>query len=327
MTLVRINVDGAAPAGKTIGEALGNTVEHGTGRPAAEALEAPLRGTGPVVLMIHGFKFDPARPGSCPHEHILSLKTDHTCWKAKSWPAALGIGDIPDTLGPDTLGIAFGWSARGSIWQAYDRAEETGRTLAGLIRLIRAQAPDRPVHVIAHSLGARVALAALPLLPAHALDRILLLAGAEFRASAEARLATPAGRTVEVVSVTSRENRPYDLLMERAFGPARGRTIGREAPALPNWVSLPLDSPAVLSALSELGHDIAPPQRWICHWSSYLRPGVFPLYAALIATRHPLPLAPLRRASETAADQQAARPWRSLWPEVALPLFRTGATG
>ena len=61
----------------------------------------------------------------------------------------------------------------------YDRAQEFGEHLAALVRSVQRLAPGRPVDLLAHSLGARVALAALPHL-AEAPGRVILLGAAEF---------------------------------------------------------------------------------------------------------------------------------------------------
>lgn len=309
MALVRINLTETG------------LVEHATGHTPADALMRHVTGDGPIVVMIHGYKFAPGSADYCPHDHILSLEADHACWKAKSWPRELGLDD-----GGPGLGIAFGWPARGSIWRAYDRAEAAGRAVATLIGTLRQLAPDRPVHILAHSLGARVALAALPHLPARAVTRAVLLAGAEFCGPAEAALDTPAGRSVEVISVTSRENRPYDRLLERALGsPSRGMAIGRAAPERRNWVTLPIDRPEVLTALDGMGYAIQPPQHWVCHWSSYLRPGVFSLYTALVAHPRPMPLHALRRAVETRPeDLGSGSGWLRYLPHIPLPPIRAG---
>ena len=304
MTLLRINMQEQGLA------------MHGSALPVADTIRDTARGTGPVILMIHGYKFEPGHPDHCPHAHIFSLRSDHDCWKARSWPRELGL----DGSAPGRLGVAFGWPARGSIWQAYAQAAEAGRALADLIRLIRRAAPHRPVHAMAHSLGARVVLSALPHLPPHALSRAILLAGAEFSGAAEAALDTPAGRTIEVLSITSRENSLYDRLLERVIAaPHRGdAALGRRSPRRGNWLTLPLDDAATLSALRRLGHDIAPPQRRVCHWSTYLRPGVFPFYTALLTEPKRLPLPVLRRSLD--AEEQAPAGWRFRLPAFSLPL-------
>ncbi|MGI3168747.1 DUF726 domain-containing protein [Pseudooceanicola sp. C21-150M6] len=284
---------------------------HGSGAPVGPELARHMSATGPVVIMIHGFKFAPGDPRHCPHRHIFALHDEHACWKAKSWPRELTRQDADDVLT-----VAFGWPARGSIWQAYDRAAQAGRALAQMITEIRRLMPHRPVHALAHSLGARVVLSALPHLAPGDLSRAVLLAGAELSDRAQTALMTHAGRQTEVISVTSRENRLYDHLLEQAFGRANGPAIGRQAPDLPNWLTLPLDCMETLEGLRTLGFDIPPAERWVCHWSAYLRPGVFDLYSALLVRQAPMPLEQLRQSIATPAP--AARGWLRI-PQFSLP--------
>jgi hypothetical protein len=58
--------------------------------------------------------------------------------------------------------------------------------------------------------------------------------------------------------------------------------LGAGTVALPNLTTLQLDDAASLAALRRAGYRIAPPARLVCHWSPYLRPGVFPLYRAVL---------------------------------------------
>ena len=97
--------------------------------------------------------------------------------------------------------------------------------------LIQRLAPGRPVDLIAHSLGARVALAALPHLEA-APGRVILLGAAEYDARArEALDALISPSPPQVYNVTARANDPYDFAFE-AFAPApRPRASGRSAAA------------------------------------------------------------------------------------------------
>jgi hypothetical protein len=93
-----------------------------------------------------------------------------------------------------------------------------------------------------------------------------------------------------VFNVTSRENDLFDALLMAAM-PGRGLPLGRGlgAPGR-NWIDIPIDRAATRSALAGLGFPIPTPDRRFCHWSGYLRPGLFPLYAALLADRAALPL-------------------------------------
>lgn len=276
-------------------DALGETPHlHGSAdAPGPLLAEAARTGAGPIIVMVHGYKFVPGHPGRCPHGHILSLEERGDCWKALSWPRALGFGGG----GPDEgLGVALGWNARGTIWRAYDRAAEAGAALAQAIEVLHTAAPHRPIHALAHSLGARVVLQALARLPERAVNRAILLAGAEFASRAEAALATPAGRAAEIVNVTSRENDLFDFLLERLIGPPRPGdvTLGHGLGERPGALTLQLDDPATLSVLRARGFPVAAPARRVCHWSAYLRPGVFDLYRALLRRPENLPLAALR---------------------------------
>ncbi|WP_297767322.1 alpha/beta fold hydrolase [uncultured Roseovarius sp.] len=282
-----------------------------------EMLPDLLVGKGPVILMIHGFKYAPGHAHECPHRHILSLSPERECFKVISWPAGLGFGQETRDEG---LGISFGWHARGTLWQAYAEAARAGERLAQLVTLIRRLAPARPIHAVAHSLGARVVLSALPHLQAGTLGRLILLAGAEFGRRAAEALETPAGRSAEVINVTSRENDFYDFLLECLIpAPARGdRSLGLALPKGPNVLNLQMDHPGTLRALRRAGFEVANPTARICHWSPYTRPGVFPMYQKLLRNTEQLPLAQLRAALP---DRPAPR-WSRLMslPEMRLPL-------
>jgi pimeloyl-ACP methyl ester carboxylesterase len=285
----------------------------------ASALAACAPGA-PVIVLVHGYKFSPARPGTSPHTHILSLAPSRGSWKARSWPRALGFGTGAPKEG---LCIAFGWEARGSIWGAWRRAALAGQALADLLtRLAQEGAP--PAGVIGHSLGARVALAALASVPPAAVGRIVLLAAAEFCANARVILATPAGRSAEIVNVTTRENAVFDRLLELFVAAPRpgARALGAGLPKAPRtWLDLPLDCNAVRGALDGMGFPIPAPDRRVCHWSPYLRHGVFPLYASLLRDPDRLPLDHLQHQIDRAARREATiarRPGRFGRP-AALP--------
>lgn len=269
---------------------------HGTGEAPGPLIAEALRGSdGPVIVMIHGYKFVPAHPRRCPHRHILGLEPRADCWKALSWPRALGFtGEGPS----EGLGLAFGWHARGTIWEAWRRAEAAGAALAGIAEILRAAAPDRPLHILAHSLGARVALSALARAPKGAFGRAILLAGAEFAGTAEDALVAPGGRTAEIINVTSRENLFFDLMIEGLIAsPRRGdATLGRGLAPGARRLTLRLDDAHTLAALAARGFPVAPATRRVCHWSAYLRPGVFGVYRALLHEPERTPLASLARA-------------------------------
>jgi len=232
---------------------------------AAVAQEAATE--GPVVIMVNGYKYSPFVAERCPHGRIF-----HT----QGWPAAL------DLAGTGALGIAFGWHARGGLTQAYNTAIDQAAQLAQLVGALR----DRgPVHIIAHSLGATLVLAALPYLRSGDIGRIVLLSGAAHLGLARHALETPAGQGCALYHVTSGENLLFDLGFEHLI-PGSG-AIGRGIEN-PRALRIPIDCAPTLAALGGLGFALAPPQRRVCHWSTYTRPGVMALNAALLEGRLPL---------------------------------------
>ena len=261
--------------------------------PLAPALRQGLRGDGPVMILIHGFKFDPGIHGHDPHRHIFGYAPKGN-FKAVSWPRHLGFGTGSSREG---LCIAFGWPARGWFWDAYRKAEQASIALAALIAHIKEIAPHRPIHIMAHSLGARVCLGALPQLSPGNIRRAIFLGGCEYEQRAARAMESPAGRAAEILNITSRENDFYELMFERLILPEhwRDRGIGlglRQARA--NWLDIQIDHPETRRTLSDFGLPIAETRHRICHWSTYNRRGVLRFYAELLRRPHTLPLAVLR---------------------------------
>ncbi len=279
------------------------------------AMLASLAPGAPVVVLVHGYKFSPSLSAFDPHDHILSLAPDRGGRRAMSWPRQLGFGcNRPD----EGLCIAFGWEARGTIWRAWSGAEAAGQSLADLLTRIR-RWHRGPVDMLGHSLGARVCLSAVAAAPAASVGRLVLLAAAEYRATARAAMASPAGRGAEVLNITTRENDLFDALVEWIVpAPRRGdRTLGAGLEA-PNWLDLQIDAGATIAALTELGYPIPAPARRICHWSPYLRPGLLPFYRDLLRDRRALSLPRLQNALPRTAEPR----WARLRPGVPALLRR-----
>lgn len=230
----------------------------------------------PVVAMIHGWRYAPGITPDCPHGSILSLDPPLNDRRAISWPRHLNL------VGDRGLGIALGWPARCDPWRANARAAQAGAALAEVAARVH-RLSGRPLHVIAHSMGARVALNALSRAAPGQFGRLILLAAAETRSNALTALSSPAGRQCEVINVATRENDVFDACFEWGlhFGlrTSVGQGLGR---ADPGWHDLWIDRPSVRAALAALGHPLAHRQGRVCHWSPYLRPGIFSLYRALI---------------------------------------------
>ncbi|MCV6586089.1 MAG: alpha/beta hydrolase [Marinibacterium sp.] len=300
--MIRINAIGDSP------------VLHGSTRALGRELRRKGAGSGPAIIMIHGYKYLPGHPDHCPHGLIMALHPKDVPHRPPSWPRQLGFGVGHHDEG---LAIAFGWQARGHLWQAKASAAAAGRALARVIAALRADRPERAVHVVAHSMGSELAFEALHLLPTRSVDRIITMTGASYRSRALAALASPAGQTVEVINVTSRENDAFDFLFETLIPPPEpgDRAIGHGLRA-PNAVTLQIDSPRTLALLDSIGTPIAPPDRRICHWSSYTRPGVLRAYNALMRRPDLYPLALLQQGLPPQPDPR----WSRLMP--ALPVLR-----
>lgn len=266
------------------------------------AAMADLPARAPVVIMLHGFRFSPDCPDTSPHRHILSLEPRRDCWKAVSWPRHLGL------RGDAGLAVAFGWPARGHIWDALSHAELAAADLAQLVMAFRRLDPGRRVHLIGHSLGARVAMLSLRHLAAGNVSRLILISAALFRRETRTLLAQPAGAQAEVINITGRENLLFDTLL-RLAAPLGGPTVAGGLDA-ENWLDVRLDRAAALDTLARLGHRIAPPKAPVCHWSGYLRPGVFRFYQALLLHPHRTPL-PLLRAQLAPKTRRSVmiKPW------------------
>ncbi|WGW02311.1 alpha/beta hydrolase [Tropicibacter oceani] len=296
---------------------------HGATAPLVPALRRALAAdAGPVTVMVHGYKYLPGDPQHCPYTGILSHKPQGQGARVVSWPRHLGLRGQRG----EGLGISFGWDARGSVWRAWRRAEGAGDQLAGLIAQLRKLAPGRAIHIVAHSMGARVALRAIHQGQPGAVRCAILLAAAEFEQTA-ARAIDAAGPDTQVLNVTSRENDVFDFLLERLVpAPQRGaRMLGNGRLDRRNLVTLQLDDPASLDALRRAGFPIAQPMRRVCHWSPYLRPGVFPLYRSLL--RGQVDLVRLR----ALLPGQASPRWSRLAPALPqigkLPGFRPARRG
>jgi hypothetical protein len=294
-------------------------VRHGHADLPDDALAEALAQTppdAPVTILIHGYRYSPFALATDPHRLILAdsraATTDIT------WPRHLHL----DRSGSG-LGIAFGWEARGTLWHAWRRSGHAARALADLTARLRNIAPNRRIGVLAHSLGARVALMALAHTAPGDIARVVMLAGAAFRGEAEAVLATDAGRATEFVSVISRENDLFDFCTEWLVSGGRGHALGHGlAYPVPNWVDLQIDHPGVLSALARISYTIAPPSYRVCHWSAYQRPGIFALYRSLLTNPIGLPLPLLADALPDALAPRWSRLLARPLPAMPLPFPR-----
>lgn len=299
-------------------------VLHGSPAPAMPAIRGAARGTGPVMILIHGFKYDPACPRVSPHSSIFATPPQKDGCGGMSWLSHLGFGSGDTGEG---LAIAFGWRARGNLWRAARSARAAGRHLSDLIRTIRRRAPQRAIHVITHSMGSEVIFEAMQTLPAGVIGRIITLSGASYASRASHAMQTAAGRTAELFNITSRENDVFDFMYERLIAPpVRGDGAMGIGIVLPNVVNIQLDCPLTLAVLARLGAQIAPSGRRICHWSSYTRPGVLPFYARALRTPAAAPLVAMQQMLPEAAAPRWSRMFIPPMLTLTLPILQKSAS-
>ena len=283
MSLLKINAINGVPV-------LADNAPHSLSNVLEQTLQETAVGRGPVVVMVHGYKYAPGHALHCPHETLFSLTPKHRELypRAVSWPRHLGFGRDRQDRG---LAISFGWPARGTFRSTYEEAAEAGTAFSRLLGELKRASPGRPVHAIAHSLGARVVLDGVSKSQAGSLDLALLLAPVEFAARAQRALETPGGQAARCLTVSTRENDVFDLIAMLGLGPSchGTRMIGYRGLEGENCATLRIDHAQTLEALRSAGYRIAPPAGRICHWSSYLRPGLFRLYRSLISGELGLP--------------------------------------
>ncbi|MEQ3708665.1 MAG: DUF726 domain-containing protein [Tateyamaria sp.] len=312
MPILRLN---AGPGGLTV---------HGSPAAALPAVRNAARGTGPIMVLIHGFKYDPEDTAFSPHTSIFGTETRHQKDGNVQWLRHLGFCSGNANEG---LAIAFAWRARGNLWRAESSARVAGRHLAEVIGLMRRAAPNRPIHVISHSMGSEVIFEALQTLPDNAVQRIIALSGATYAIRAVDAMQSPAGRAAELFNITSRENDIFDFIYERLIAPPvagdRAMSVGL---ALPNAVNLQLDCARTLAALTRFGGHVAPPARRMCHWSGYTRPGAMRFYAHLLRNPQAVPLLALQQVLPDAVAPRWSRMFAPPKMTRPLPMARKRAS-
>lgn len=338
MAILRVN---ATRTGQVL------SAEGGTGWAAAlDAALGQVPPGAPVTVLVHGYRFSWRRAGGTRETCAQSLLycADEIAPSARlrparaDWPARLG---FTETGRGEGLCIAFGWDARRGRLRSllmrgandfslvYRGAEGAGRGLAQVLGRVAALRPDLRPGLFTHSLGARVALAAVRCRPDLALGRVVMLAAAEYAGEARATLDAQrrAGGTAEFLNATSRANGLYDLLFAVfAPGPARmgDRPLGWTGLGAPHprWRDLRLDCPRTLAWLDARSPaPIRRPPRF-SHWHFYADPGAMTLWRAVVRCEPgfealPAPQIEAPRRLWPGLPHALARPAAAMAPETA----------
>ncbi len=237
-------------------------------------------GRGVPVVLVHGFHFDPeAADGDNPHERLFPF------WRGLLARPTVAFGwySCPGGLKlPRTLWRAWRAHKVHHYHHAWALAAEAGAVLARIL----AAAPG-PVDLLCHSLGSRVALAALIADPALPLRRLLILNGAAH--VPQALTAAGGAPHVRVLNVVVPEDDVLDKLGARGspglgYRACIGR-VGLGAAAPRNWIDIEPDAPAIQAWGRARGWDLAgdDPRAIGDHWHTYRHRGNWPLWRAFLA--------------------------------------------
>jgi hypothetical protein len=210
----------------------------------------------PVVVMVHGFLFDPEKAidpsapknNDNPHGRVFHLvdepPEDAIREHTTSWP--LGLGFDAQAKASEGVAVCYGWLsspgfARSLIERfqnfyarAYDYAQDAAWGLLRTLEATAAAAPKAPIDIVCHSLGSAVVVRAIAIGAKHAfpvigrLGRVVLLGGSEYTGEANLMYGRveamqraghfTAADGPHFYNIVSRENAILDLFAEN-FGP------------------------------------------------------------------------------------------------------------
>ena len=282
------------------------------------------------LVMVNGFLFDPKHAVTPepedtdnPHGRIYHFKDtgerNEQRHHTTGWPLWMGF-DEGDRSGSSGLAVAFGWHSQPGFAsslidhfknfyaRAYENAGLAAWVLVNVLDELAATLPDRPIDIMAHSLGSRVVVRAIALAAKHHPDlterigRVVFLGGAEYVVEAQLMytrlhdLNRP--RRPDFYNIVSRENDVLDKLGEN-FGPrtfGNSQVIGhngldmsdRARKTVPNWIDLQIDSERLQDwMLGQRGIEVSgdrPNNIWD-HWYYYTFRGNMDLYTGILRDR------------------------------------------
>lgn len=154
------------------------------------------------------------------------------------------------------LGYSAGLRALPDFATPYEKAGLEANGLAALINLLRQAAPDCPVDVVAHRLGARVALMAVRYSRSKMWRNLLLSNAFEYSARTLLALDCPMGRHLSIKNLIAKNTNITALLFDRLGpkpGPADHAICFGYQFAHSNWSEIPDTGIAARQSILDMG--------------------------------------------------------------------------
>ncbi len=236
-----------------------------------------LRGESDIpVILIHGFGYDPWKNNDNNPHFVGPLGEASTfgIWNRDLVPdrSVIGLGWYSVPPGFINLGKSL-WNGRWNRYRyAWDLAWEVGTVLSVMLRHL-----DGPVDILCHSLGSRVALAALAQERDLPIRNMVLMNGAEF--AKPARIQAMENKDINFVNLVVKADEVLAKL-DTNFAPVSGEgppigLEGLEGASPENWSDILLDDSDVQAWGASRGWHLQGdnPKKYADHWFTYRHEG------------------------------------------------------
>jgi len=286
------------------------------------ALDRWLEGKRRIVVMVHGYDFDPTGTVGTIADDPFGLvygvpgqpfgTPPAPIDPHNSWLPLVGECDDAGTLPLADIALAFAWVSEDDFSQyadacwddayqyaALDVVPLASKALATILKYIGAQGIT--IDLLAHSLGTRLTSQSIGhLVPGQddkTINRLVFLGGAEYCVDATATLR---GRSFDILNLANREDKVLSIGAEMFCHPYRPNNtsvalvIGREGLfAGGNWLDIQIDNPNAIAWLAEAPNgqhytvsgfkdSDLHPAAFLNHWVYYMNDGNRPLVRALV---------------------------------------------
>lgn len=275
------------------------------------ALSGWIGGKKRVVVMVHGFNYDPTGTSAVTDNDptLTVYGVPSAVGLGNSWLPLVGEYDASGTHQLADLAIGYsycsdadftdygdaGWS---NFYQlaVWDQATLAAKGLAFLLSTLVAK--GIAVDILAHSLGTRTTAQAIAMLSPGIQDatigKVVLLDGAEYTVDANQAYA---GRHFQVFNIVNRKDSVLSIGGCQMCHPIRyndsdaARVIGRDGLRVATtWVDIQLDNPAAQAWLAANGLPVTPDPAaddvhslpWLRHWVCYTNAQNRALVSALV---------------------------------------------